>query len=109
MQACHIIHLTNVIYHDFLRTHIHTQFEATENDQDERALMRDCSGNQKYFRLDLTTDNYGFEDTWDLLRLQGNVWRQVQSGPPNQTKYASNSRFVGGEIIYMMWYTCTFI
>ena len=85
-----------------LSSHIHIQFEATEMYQDERALMRDCSGNQKYFRLDMTTDNYGFEDTWILQRLRGNVWQQVQFGPPRNTKYASNSRFVGGEVIYYL-------
>ena len=41
----------------------------------------------------MTTDNYGFETSWTLEKLNGSL---VQKGPPNDTKYGDNTRYFGG-------------
>ena len=52
-----------------------------------------CEPNQKYFSLTLTTDNYGFENRWTLKTSAGDL---VQKGPPSNTNYDDNTRYVGG-------------
>lgn len=58
-----------------------------------RTLQTTCPPSSKYFSLDLTTDNYGFENRWTLKATDGTL---VQKGPPTESNYADNTRYVGG-------------
>lgn len=64
--------------------------------QDHRELAKDCGGNQEYFKIDVQTDEFGFENSWKLKKRQNNKWVQIKSGPPNGSEYAGNNRFTGG-------------
>ena len=59
--------------------------------QDRR--LQECADGEKYFKIDLTTDNYGFENRWTLKTTDGDL---VQKGPPDNTNYADNTRYLGG-------------
>ena len=64
--------------------------------QDDR-LLPSCSKKEKFFTLQLRTDDYGFETTWELKKKQINrKWKTIQSGPPANTNYAGNTRYTGG-------------
>ncbi|KAL7529567.1 hypothetical protein ACHAXR_006401, partial [Thalassiosira sp. AJA248-18] len=67
---------------------------ATQMDQDDRMLVK-CSGDQESLRIDMTTDNYGFETSWKLEVLDGKKWTQIESGPPDVSNYADNNRYIG--------------
>ncbi|KAL3791458.1 hypothetical protein ACHAW5_008077 [Stephanodiscus triporus] len=69
--------------------------------EDERALgtesaASDCGSNKKYFKLDIRTDNYGFETSWILAKKQSNTLEKVASGPPSGTNYRDNNMYIGG-------------
>mmetsp|Transcript_44278 Transcript_44278/g.79432 ORF Transcript_44278/g.79432 Transcript_44278/m.79432 type:complete len:418 (-) Transcript_44278:222-1475(-) len=71
--------------------------EASSFNEDRvRVLAKDCSRNEQYFKLDLQTDDYGFENSWTLKKRQDNKWAQIQSGPPDGKNYSGNNRFIGG-------------
>mmetsp|Transcript_10489 Transcript_10489/g.19070 ORF Transcript_10489/g.19070 Transcript_10489/m.19070 type:complete len:375 (-) Transcript_10489:232-1356(-) len=71
--------------------------ETTYINQDKhRALSSvDCEEDEQSFRLDLSTDNYGFENRWKLLKNTSNGPREVYSGPPARRNYARNARYIG--------------
>eukprot|EP01082_Thalassiosira_pseudonana_P007930 g6595.t1 g6595 contig23:833300-835174(+) len=60
-----------------------------------RALQANdaCDPSESYFKIDITTDNYGFENDWTLKSSTGDL---VQKGPPGNSNYADNTRYVGG-------------
>ena len=71
--------------------------------EDERALgaesaASDCGSNKKYFKLDIRTDNYGFETSWILAKKQSNTLEKIASGPPSGTIYRDNNMYSGGEL-----------
>ncbi|KAL7547206.1 hypothetical protein ACHAWF_010523 [Thalassiosira exigua] len=68
--------------------------EPTPIDKDERMLAK-CDGDESSFKIDLTTDNYGFETSWTLEALEGGKWTQIESGPPGAFNYAKNTRYLG--------------
>lgn len=72
--------------------------ETTIDDEDEEEdrILRSCSNGQKYFRLEIKTDNYGFESSWKLMKKNGNSWSKKKSGPPGNTKYGAKATYVGG-------------
>ena len=64
-------------------------------EQDDRMLVT-CSGDEEMFRIDLTTDNYGFETSWKLeAKNDDNNWNAIESNPPAGSNYADNSRYIG--------------
>ena len=67
-------------------------------DQDERDLATACGTNLKYFKLDLRTDDYGFETSWILAKKQSNTLVKIASGPPSGTTYRDDNVYVGGEL-----------
>ena len=67
--------------------------------QQERDLATDCGSNQKYFKLDLRTDSYGFETSWLLAKKQSNSLVKIASGPPSGTTYRDNNDYIGGELL----------
>ena len=72
-------------------------------EEDERALATesaasDCGSNKKYFKLDIRTDDYGFETTWTLAKKQSNTLVKIASGPPSGTIYRDNNMYIGGEL-----------
>lgn len=69
----------------------HLQLAATPFD-DDRALSK-CRSNEQFFKLDLTTDNYGFETRWVLKTASDTP---IMRGPPSGTNYASNTRYLEG-------------
>ena len=75
------------------------QLEVTPFYDDDRSLgfadsgSSRCIGDEKYFKMDLTTDSYGFETSWALTSVNGEL---IQKGPPANKNYASNSRYYGG-------------
>eukprot|EP00804_Cyclotella_cryptica_P015903 CCRYP_006388-RA/>CCRYP_006388-RA protein AED:0.08 eAED:0.08 QI:3191/1/1/1/0.5/0.33/3/246/591 len=56
-------------------------------------VLQECATGEKYFKIDLTTDNYGFENRWTLKTTDGDL---VQKGPLDNTNYADNTRYLGG-------------
>jgi hypothetical protein len=79
--------------------------ESTIIDQDERELSTqssaavDCGSSKKYFKLDLRTDNYGFETSWVLAKKQSNSLVKIASGPPSGTTYRDDNIYLGGELL----------
>jgi hypothetical protein len=72
-------------------------------DEDERALSTqsagtDCGSNKKYFKLEIHTDDYGFETSWALMREQSSATVKVASGPPSGTTYKDNNQYTGGKL-----------
>jgi hypothetical protein len=67
-------------------------------DEDERALAADCGSNKKYFKLDIRTDDFGFETSWTLAKKQSNTLVKIASGPPSGTIYRDNNMYNGGEL-----------
>ncbi|KAL7522760.1 hypothetical protein ACHAWX_007446, partial [Stephanocyclus meneghinianus] len=51
-----------------------------------------CNAGESFFKLDLTTDDFGNETRWVLKRANKNILQ----GPPLGTKYKSNSQYVDG-------------
>jgi len=82
-------------------SYIITQLEPTtvDLDQEERNLQQKCTGlDEAYFRLILKTDDYGFENSWKVHKKRNNGnWKETEHfGPPEKTKYASESTYIGG-------------
>jgi len=71
-------------------------------DRDERDLSTesssgtDCGSNKKYFKLDLQTDDYGFETSWLLAKKLSNSMVKIASGPPSGTTYRDDNEYIGG-------------
>ncbi|KAL7542082.1 hypothetical protein ACHAXR_011501 [Thalassiosira sp. AJA248-18] len=70
--------------------------EETSFNQGNRVLAKDCGEDEKYLRLDMTTDDYGFENDWKLKMRQGNKWSQIEAGPPDGRNYGKSQRYIGG-------------
>lgn len=66
--------------------------EASSPDDHKRALQS-CQGDEKYFKVDLTTDSYGFENHWTLKTADGAL---VKKGPADNSQYGDNTRYLGG-------------
>ena len=69
----------------------------------ERHLAADCNSenNEQYFKLVLKTDNYGFEESWTLMKRDdeddtGGAWVMVATGPEEDTIYKDNKTYIGG-------------
>ncbi|KAL7462061.1 hypothetical protein ACHAXS_002462 [Conticribra weissflogii] len=69
---------------------------SLEQRQGDRSLQN-CQSNEKWFKFDMTTDNYGFETTWELVKKNGGG--TVLSGPPTNSNYADNTRYIGGKCL----------
>ncbi|KAL9184535.1 hypothetical protein ACHAXT_012505 [Thalassiosira profunda] len=65
------------------------------DDQAERLLSKDCNGDEKSFICDLRSDEYGFENSWQLKKRRNNKWVTIESGPPQGRNYGSNQRYTG--------------
>ncbi|KAL3758400.1 hypothetical protein ACHAWU_008736 [Discostella pseudostelligera] len=61
-------------------------------------LGRTCQSNQKYFKIDLRTDQYGFENSWTLQKRNSSTggWTTLASGPPAGMNYDGSSSYQGG-------------
>jgi len=70
------------------------ELEATPMDQLDRNLVK-CNGDERIFKLDMSTDRYGFETSWKLEALESGKWKHIESGPPDGMHYASNTRYLG--------------
>jgi len=55
-----------------------------------------CASNEKVFKFDLTTDNYGFEFSWELVKGNGQL---VASGPPYNSNYGDNTYYTGSQCL----------
>jgi hypothetical protein len=79
------------------------QSATTTVGNNERHLAADCnSENEQYFKLVLKTDNYGFEESWTLMKRDdeddtGGAWVMVATGPEEDTIYKDNKTYIGGE------------
>jgi hypothetical protein len=75
---------------------------TTADDNNERHLIADCnSENEQYFKLVLKTDNYGFEESWTLMKRDEDTtgaWIMVATGPEEDTIYKDNKTYTGGEM-----------
>lgn len=65
----------------------------------ERHLAADCNANEQYFKLVLKTDNYGFEESWTLMKREedNGAWVMFATGPEEDTIYKDNKTYTGGE------------
>ena len=62
-------------------------------------LERQCQSNEKLFRLNFVTDNYGYETSWSLEKQNGSSWTKIMSGPPGSSKYADNTQYMGSKCL----------
>ena len=70
-----------------------------------------CSPEEALWTLDFTTDNYGFETSWELYEDGSEGGVPLASGPPENRNYNGNTRYIGslclpaaGNNYYMKWY-----
>jgi len=68
----------------------------SEQERGDRNLQN-CKSNEKWFKFDMTTDNYGFETTWELVKKNGGG--TILSGPPKNSNYADDTRYIGGKCL----------
>lgn len=71
---------------------------ATTTDN-ERHLAADCNSDEQYFKLVLKTDNYGFEESWTLMKREedNGAWVMFATGPEEDAIYKDNKTYTGGE------------
>jgi len=70
--------------------------QLEETPADSRMLRNDCDDNEKYFRLDIRTDEYGFENEWVLKKKKNGSWQNVEQGPPKGRNYGGRNTYIGG-------------
>ena len=65
----------------------------------ERHLAADCNFDEQYFKLVLKTDNYGFEESWTLMKREedNGAWVLFAKGPEEDAIYKDNKTYTGGE------------
>mmetsp|Transcript_39014 Transcript_39014/g.68570 ORF Transcript_39014/g.68570 Transcript_39014/m.68570 type:complete len:323 (+) Transcript_39014:329-1297(+) len=72
------------------------QAETTFTDQEHRTLSsKRCNDDEKQLKIDLSTDAYGFENSWRLLKNTANGPKELYSGPPADKKYDKTERYLG--------------
>jgi len=56
-----------------------------------------CTGDEQFLMLDITTDDYGFENDWTLYKNDdnGGAPEEMYSGPPGENNYSDKQRYVG--------------
>ena len=65
-------------------------------DQTNRTLSsKNCRDNEQVFRIDITTDKYGFENQWEVKKRTGSGMKQMLSGPKDGRNYSPNQSTVG--------------
>ena len=69
---------------------------SATNDNLERQLSSKCRGNEEFITIDITTDWYGFENSWVLYRMNNGTPMKLYAGPPNDTNYEGERRYLGG-------------
>ena len=74
---------------------------ASENG---RTLQGSCNDGQTYAKVEIFTDNSGFETSWKIRKANGAL---VIAGPPQGTQYEDNSLYVGGICLDTGSYTFT--
>lgn len=77
---------------------------STTTTNNERYLAADCNSDEQYFKLVLTTDNYGFEESWTLMKREedNGAWVTFASGPQEDTIYKDNKTYTEGEKIWVL-------
>ena len=68
----------------------------TTNDNLERQLSSKCRDNEEFITIDITTDWYGFENSWVLYRINNGTPTKLYAGPPSDTNYEGERRYLGG-------------
>lgn len=65
----------------------------------ERHLAADCNADEHFFKLVLKTDNYGFEESWTLMKreVDNGAWVMFATGPEEDIIYKDNKTYTGGE------------
>mmetsp|Transcript_27129 Transcript_27129/g.58112 ORF Transcript_27129/g.58112 Transcript_27129/m.58112 type:complete len:648 (+) Transcript_27129:150-2093(+) len=61
-------------------------------DQHNRDLQNGCNANQQRAKIQVITDNSGYETSWQVRRSNGAL---VTKGPRVNTKYADNKQYIG--------------
>lgn len=81
---------------DFAERLSKTKERTVFPDQQNRTLSSaNCEDNEQVFRIDITTDNYGYENRWKLLKNTRNGPREIFSGPKGDRNYSANQSTVG--------------
>ena len=62
----------------------------------ERQLSSKCRGNEQFITIDIRTDWYGFENSWVLYRMNNGTPMKLYAGPPSDTNYDGERRYLGG-------------
>ena len=63
--------------------------------QEDRLLSSKCKDDEKFLRLDLSTDDYGFETTWRLMEKTSSGPKEIAAGPPDNRNYGKRQRYIG--------------
>lgn len=73
------------------------ELSSLDDSTAQRALSPSkCDAGESFLICDITTDTYGFENSWRLLRNTNKGPKELYSGPPEGTKYDKRQRYVGG-------------
>ena len=68
----------------------------TEQDQrDLQSRNGRCEGDEQQLVIDITTDQYGFENKWQLIKSTNQGVQEVESGPPKNRNYGKKQRYFG--------------
>ncbi|KAL7433306.1 hypothetical protein ACHAXH_005078 [Discostella pseudostelligera] len=78
--------------------------QASIADDNGRTLQGSCNYGQMYAKVEIITDNSGFETSWKIRKADGEL---VIAGPPQGTAYDDNSLYVGGICLDADSYTFT--
>ena len=87
---------------DILDDYYELPLQSATVDDNARHLAADCNAKtEQYFKLVLKTDNYGFEESWTLMKRDdeddtGGAWVMVATGPEEDTIYKDNKTYIGG-------------
>jgi len=54
-----------------------------------------CGDNEQLFRIDITTDNHGYENRWKLMKITRRGAKKIHSGPGSSRNYSANQSTVG--------------
>jgi hypothetical protein len=71
---------------------------------DGRSLQSNCGSSQKFVKIEILTDNSGFETSWKIRKGSGTL---VIAGPPQGTQYDDNRSYTGGICLDAGSYTFT--
>lgn len=97
-ENIYICTLWSLTSYSFFSIH---QADPEEHDEHNRQ-EQSCASNEKQFFFKITTDNYGYEESWTLeqkIARTADSWQTLASGPPVNTKYQDRQTYTGAKCL----------